>query len=436
MLKLNRPYQEVLQDSEPVYVSLHPNSFGFFSASKTTENDLLIPPLNTDISFSSIPSQNPKTFLKATKPLPENWNWKHTFPDDSEDVLRKKENISGSGNQMRCGSCWSISTASIISDLFVASGITSKNPSISTTYSLACYPQAKCLGGNPALLFQDIANGGITDNTCVDYSWCAENANCNGSALQHFDVKNLNTLVPSCGCYNAGPHYRYKISNLAHVGIALDDSNENALSDMIEHVKQHIYTVGPVLGGFLVFDNFMSGAFTKSNNGVYFESADYSTPGQVRFGHTPNFKGSHAIAILGWGIAKNTKTPNGVEDVPYWFCRNSWTEKWGESGCFKMAMYPYNKLSQFEKIVIISAPDGEHQGGGILTCRPTGAPVAESMNENNYNGKMESPASFYSTLPDLFSKTLVSGGKKSKNVFMISIGVVIVVLILLFLLKK
>ena len=36
----------------------------------------------------------------------------------------------------------------------------------------------------------------------------------------------------------------------------------------------------------------------------------------------------HAIKIIGWGV-----TEDGVK---YWLCANSWNERWGENGYFRI----------------------------------------------------------------------------------------------------
>lgn len=429
MITLDKPLSQLLRSSKPTYVS---KGTGLLKASRTADHDLIIPPTNTNIDFASIaPHVQDVGLLRASSvPLPETWDWKHTYPTDSSDISAKKQFISDSGNQRLCGSCWAISTAHIISDIFVVSGYVKKNPSISTTYSLACYPQGQCLGGAPAALFKDIAAHGIPDDTCVDYSWCSKNPKCDGSALKHFDENDINQYIPSCGCFFDTPHYNYKIKELENISVTPQSSMDD-LKYNIDAVKQHIYKYGSVLGGFIVFDNFMNGNFTKSNNGVYLENADYSTPGETHFtGRKPEFKGAHAVTIFGWGLAKNTQTSNTIfQDVPYWYCRNSWTNKWGDDGCFKMAMYPFNKISQFDKVVIVSSPEGQKGGGGILMCKAAGPPVIETIKKNNYKGQTEQDSTYYTTLPSVF--TAPSFMSTSNYKFWLSVVLVFVIIGLL-----
>lgn len=58
---------------------------------------------------------------------------------------------------MLCGSCWAISAAGIVADNHVVSETVNWKPDLSTTWCLSCYPQSQCQGGNPALLYEDIA---------------------------------------------------------------------------------------------------------------------------------------------------------------------------------------------------------------------------------------------------------------------------------------
>jgi hypothetical protein len=297
--------------------------------------------------------------------------------------------------------CWAISAAGIVADNHVVSGTVNWKPNLSTTWCLTTYPQNKCQGGNPGILYQDISENGIATNNCVDYSWCSENEACNGKATGHFQTQNVNLsdLIPTTknACYDStSPHYLYFIDTPTSMSIGTDGlTGENFTNT----VKKHIYYNGPIQGGFLVFKNFMSGAFTKVNGGVYLEQGDY-TGGQIQFNSEQlditNYMGSHAIAIIGWGVEKNVVVDNegSKNDIPYWYCRNSWTEKWGDNGYFKMAMYPYNKLVQFDKTIIIN----NMQGGGMVMIKASKPPQSLTFQQiEDKFIKLSKPASYYST---------------------------------------
>merc|ERR1712087_1055198 len=57
--------------------------------------------------------------------------------------------------------------------------------------------------------------------------------------------------------------------------------------------------------------------------------ADFPTYTSGVYSHTSgSMLGGHAVVMLGWG------TENGRK---YWLIKNSWTDKWGDKGFFKIA---------------------------------------------------------------------------------------------------
>lgn len=404
-LVLEQDYGELLRASKPLYMPQRtirppPGTLG----AVTILPEVTIPPLNTDIRFSEVLpqysiSKQPGLAAMDVTTLPENFNWK-------EDGMEKSKWIADAGNQMLCGSCWAISAAGVIADNFVVSNLVQWKPHLSTTWCLSCYPQSKCQGGNSAILLKDISQGGIATENCVDYSWCTENPNCNGSATKHFDATsvNLSTLVPNCGCYDASvPHYLFKIDNPDSLAIGEGGITE---AQYFSTVKKHIFKKGPVLGGYLVFQNFKRGSFTKINGGVYLENCSYDKAGPLSFDpketSSDYYMGSHAVAIVGWGVQKNIIVDNNgtKKDVPYWYCRNSWTDKWGDNGYFKIAMYPYNKMAQFDKFVVIQSKGNRFRGGGICLFNVTKPPQKLSLKQLNkqfLTAKRLKSSEFYST---------------------------------------
>lgn len=382
-LDLNHDYEKKLLDAQPTFlkpITIRPPDGALGDI--ITVHPQTIPPINTNIQFDILPtfeiSQHPGLAAMDITQIPSQFNWR-------ENGGNKSSLISTPGNQMLCGSCWAISAAGLVADNHVVSGTVDWKPNLSTTWCLACYPQNKCKGGNPAKLYNDIAKNGIATKHCVDYSWCSENEACNGKATKHFKAgADLSSLVPSCGCYEGSEeHYLYHIETPKTIALGTGGMDKDNFTST---VKKHIYKYGPVQGGFLVFNNFRPGAFTKVNGGVYLENGVYDG-GKMRFNTSEtsasNYVGSHAIAILGWGLQKDVVVDNNgsKKDVPYWYCRNSWTEKWGDGGYFKMAMYPFNKISQFDKMVRLSTPKGAFGSGGIVMIRATKAPELKTLGQ-------------------------------------------------------
>jgi len=404
MLHLETSYEDTLKSAKTTRIGSKTHN-ALSNIGGVIIKPMTIAPLNTNVDFSNVQvfesQYHPGLSAIQNQNIPENFNWR---TDKNKGHL-----ISKPGNQMLCGSCWAISAAGIISDNFVVSNLVQWNPQISVTWILNNYPQLQCGGGNPAKVFNDIRtasskNMGLTSDCCIDYSWCATNEHCNGNAQSHLDntkftSKQLSALIPKKkGCYCvAKEHYLYKITEPVYtiaIGAKTKDSNiitEKDWPAQLINIKKHIMLQGPVLGGFLVFENFMNGIWTspnKSNKGIYLENGIYDTGGNVVFDDnqvdSKHYKGSHAVAIIGWGVEKNVVVDNNgtQKDVPYWYCRNSWTEKWGkDGGYFKMAMYPHNKMAQFDKIVILSTKTGRRQAGGIVLIKTTEKPVKSNFDK-------------------------------------------------------
>ena len=356
---------------------------GFRGAGDPTE--IAIPPLNTIVNFSSAPKFNASKFRAAPKEsLKETWNWRYVHPDDSEQIKEIKKQILPPPNQGLCGSCFAVATANAISDSFVVSKILDKNPMLSSTYIMAKYSNmqgclngtssiCKCMGGDPSSLCTLIEKDGIASDHCVDYSWCSTNQECIQKPEAHFEAEKLteklNNSIPDAGCYlkGEGVHNLYYIHDIETV-------NLDITKDCTEAVKQHIYNTGPIIAGFHAFKNFKTGSFGVTR-GLYFDSVNYPSFSMFDPEQTGNFMGGHAVVIIGWGIEKGMTVPftNRVVDVPYWYCRNSWGEKWGsDGGYFKIAMYPFNKSSQFDKLVSFQLPSGGTSSvGGFILFKPT-----------------------------------------------------------------
>ena len=317
----------------------------------------IVSPLNTDIRFSSVPQFNIKSqpgfsALMATIQLPENWNWANNHPSDNSEMKNKKKLIMKPGAQLSCGSCWAFSSASVIGDAFIASGKTNFNPKISATYIMAC-PETKqnqCGGGNPSLLFQTVAKTGVTSKYCIDYSWCINNELCSGrkqmikaatSGAEDLN-KYVNTKIPNCGCISNKNNIYYITEPVTH-GV-----QENATNSVVKSyskiIQTHIYQYGPVIAGYFVLSNFISGRFCHEpiTKGVYFDTGIYDR-GELRFEdtHDPQIMGGHAVAIVGWGVAKNIpynqqslRDSRLRKDVPFWYVRNSMGAKLGGQRLF------------------------------------------------------------------------------------------------------
>lgn len=372
-LQVGQSYDKILKDRKfNKYYKKPPK--GTFGAPKP----VTLPPMNTDIRFSAILPIKPKTFMAGAKRLPVTWNWRDVSKSDSPGMKLKKRQITKPQTQGLCGSCSYMATAGTVGDVFVTSGKVRANPNISAAYLMSCGDRhGDCSGSNPALNILNVQESGISTNDCINYSFCTKDNICNGDSTQHFDAEQetarLNSLIPPCAC-SASKTTGLKLffvrrPETVHMASDTDTS-------VRELIKQHIYNVGPVCAGYHIFSNFFDGDFSDTN-GIYMERYDYANHRWYKEGEQPEYKGSHAVCCLGWGVGK----VNG-DRIPYWYCRNSWGSGWGmDKGYFKIACYPFNVTSQFDREVTLQP--GNVVSGGFITFLPGKIEMGNTKNYKN-----------------------------------------------------
>lgn len=458
ILTLSLPTSNKFAAGEKKEIKIAPRNAGLFMAG---------------VPSSKIPKEKLKK-LRAEAPLPEIWDWVHDYPEDTpnEKAIKQGGHITPVGNQESCGCCYAFSMAQAMSDNFVVTGKTKfgdnyVNPSISVTSVLQQGQKANdgkmqingvCSGGlAPQLAKFFIDNQSpLYSNHCMDFSWCSENSGCTSG----------DNLLPSFGCIDAGEKLGYTIKNLGtHVLDPLgkentpekllsldpyecpgkvpmpDDPNANFVTYR-ESVKRRIRDFGPILGLFIVPKNFFPSVSVKNpyaiTEDMFLEVFDYGKQpntdisgvvdqktvdnfvngayvGDIRL--PDDFGGGHAVSIVGWGTSKNeyvygedAKGNKLKARIPYWLVRNSWTDKWANNGYFKMPMYPFNRVVQFDRQVPFPADPTRNQCisiGGHYWFDPDTI-MKEDYTKTNYSGPKVKPDDFYSrdaiTVSDLEKK--------------------------------
>nr|QXT57851.1 papain-like proteinase [Rhinella marina erythrocytic-like virus] len=360
--------------------------------------------------YSHLADKHPKV-IHIHHEIDREFSWAEDNPQDSNLIKIKKSLISKPKAQYACGSCFAICMAQVFSDCLVVSGAVGWAPNVSETWLLANLPstiQHGCGGGNPAVIAPFLEKHGALDSSCIDYSWC-ENDNylCTSmSSANHFDsaklTKRLNAKIPRKGCWFEQKRFLYKLDEGSDVFFINPGAPVNVFRNT---VKTHIRDFGPCIGGFVVLKNFTSGIHTDPSlptKGIYFEKAYYDGWLGLKWGKLSESKGLHAVAIVGWGIEDNVEYASGKRGpVPYWHCRNSWGEKWGnQKGMFKMAMYPFNKYSQFDKEVMTSV--GGPVGSMVLVraTKPPEIVDSKQVEEKYRNLRRTLPDTYYKSTPE------------------------------------
>jgi len=226
--------------------------------------------------------------------MPNNFDW------------RDKNAVMPVRNQAQCGSCWAFAaTASLEGALAIKQD---KHEYISPQQMVDCatgeygkspYPNNGCNGGLMESAFTYSSRIGYLPES--KYPYQGREQNC---SLE------LNSKLNDYVKKTAGCSY---ISNTGNV------------EDDIKETQAALYTHGPLA---VALDaNKLSFRLYKS--GIYYEE-DCSDE-----------KLSHAVTLVGYGENITNLVIDADENVldlrQFWSIKNSWSEKWGENGYFKIA---------------------------------------------------------------------------------------------------
>lgn len=221
--------------------------------------------------------------------LPANFDSRTQWPDCVHAIR----------DQGHCGSCWAFAASEVLSDRFCIASKGKTNLVLSPQDLVSCDKvDHGCNGGNPLFSWMHLMNKGIVSDECMPYT--------SGSGE-----------VEKCPTHCANDNVEFVRYHSAGMPQMLNNNEQK--------IKESIFAHGPVETGFTVYEDFMS-----YKSGIYSHKSG-------------KMLGGHAVKIVGWGEE---------EGVKYWIAANSWSEKWGENGFFRIQVGQCN----FEGMAIAGLP--------------------------------------------------------------------------------
>ena len=249
-----------------------------------------------------INTKNFKLFSVNSFNLPESYDAREVHPEC-------KEIISTIYDQANCGSCWAVSSTSVMSDRLCIKSNGKIQKHISTLNLISCLNRCYgCNGGLSFFAFDYWVSDGLV--TGGDYG---DESSCQPYFLPPCDHHTSEEVYGECGNVTSTP----KCSNVCQEKYEKSYDEDKIYGNdsyylyhpSDEEVMNEIYENGPVVSSFSVYEDFYA-----YKSGVYQNVAG-------------SYMGSHEIRIIGWGVE---------DGVKYWLCANSWNKYWGENGYFKI----------------------------------------------------------------------------------------------------
>jgi C1A family cysteine protease len=252
---------------------------------------------NEDFKFSGMSVE--QWASEYLMPL-ENAELEHTavyngdFSEDCNLDLREKfgDKIHGIRDQGSCGSCWAFATSEMASDRVAIDSDGAVDEVYSPQNLLNCdREEFGCGGAATQRVVGWMANNGVATDTCQSYK--AVQQSCSTSCDDGSEAKLQQ--------FSSDQIWQGESANVEEIMMALVE--------------------GPVYFSMQCASDFMT------YSGGIFETK------------TGSYVGGHAVKAVGWGTDEvREDAGRDFIDSHYWIVANSWSERWGETGYFKIYM--------------------------------------------------------------------------------------------------
>jgi len=377
-------------------------------------------------------------FLSAPRvSLPENY--------DSRNLDERHGKPHGRGaaiknnvlDQKTCGSCYSYSTTSTLTDMLVKKGYgyLYLNPvaAVCRTFRRKRFGNqiAKggldqgCLGGFPSNVVKFFEKVGAVEdkNYKKSENWNEEYKqfckNHTDQCANQTDIHSGLLNVYNDACAKRRGKYFAKPGSLKSC-VLYNNKNKINIDATIQYMKNKIFNLGAITSKFSVFKDFqvysMGNEIWKNTKGVYIHNMNNSA---YQYGNNQKkvannlgnpvdpstvLDGGHAVELIGWGtatdvpyvLANDGSLKIAPTKIDYWWMKNSWGPNWGENGFCKIAMYRGGPSANY------SLPINEDLGldiphlqdnisfGGAITFEPGKTESVENYSPSPRPGKKRS----------------------------------------------
>jgi len=240
------------------------------------------------------------TSPNADKEVPSTHDWRN---------VDGKSYVSPVRHQDMCGSCYAFASAGEVEARIRIATDNVHQPILSTQQVVDCSPYSQgCEGGFPYLVAgkwgQDY---GFVEESAYPYE--GQDKECRDPGLKEFIKNPENIEFHDEKAFTQ----RYYSAMYRYVGGYFGNCNE-------ESMKAELFRHGPIAVGFEVLDD-----FRYYKNGIYRHTGLTSRVNNVAGLEETN----HAVLIVGYGHCDK-------ENLDFWIVKNSWGDKWGEEGYFRI----------------------------------------------------------------------------------------------------
>ena len=232
--------------------------------------------------------------------------------------------ITGTFDQERCGSCWSMSCASALTDRI---RIKTRGKHLSNGNYLSPFHLAACIKCGKENVCPRVCEGNYLDDVM---QFLVDHGTASQSDIEKYYNKaesrdGRNPEEYACFDYAKAGVKPYKGKFKYRVNLyppSMLNGNRSNLEENMYAMMEDIFNNGPVCCIIRVYSPPDSRNFYTYKSGIY--GANWKQePAQT--------DGYHAINIMGWGEeVKDGKT------IRFWIIRNSWGDDWGTSGLGKV----------------------------------------------------------------------------------------------------